>query len=68
MTMLSVQYRMHSKISKFISHYFYQGQLKDGADLDRHVLQTPGFRGIVHEGCCIRPPQANIVLLKGKAD
>ena len=34
-TMLSVQYRMHPKISSFISQYFYQKQLKDGPDLDR---------------------------------
>ncbi len=34
-TMLSVQYRMHPKISSFISEYFYQKQLTDGPGLDR---------------------------------
>ena len=34
-TMLSVQYRMHPKISKFISWYFYGQQLMDAPGLDR---------------------------------
>ena len=36
--MLSVQYRMHPKISRFISHYFYQGLLEDGPGLDRFTV------------------------------
>ena len=50
MTMLSVQYRMHPKISKFISRYFYQGQLKDGTFLDRYAVQTFGHRHVCAQG------------------
>ena len=38
MTMLSVQYRMHPKISKWISRYFYNDQLQDGPNIDRCVV------------------------------
>ena len=52
-TMLSVQYRMHPKISKFISCYFYQGQLKDGADLDRRATHSLALMRLHIKLCCM---------------
>ncbi len=56
-TMLSVQYRMHPKISKFISRYFYQGQLKDGADLDRRDMCFSALDTLQGTGCCMELAQ-----------
>ncbi len=47
-TMLSVQYRMHPKISSFISQYFYQEQLTDGPGLDRCAASAMLDSNVVH--------------------